>query len=42
MKWPEVMAVPNAARLIWSRPAGTPYYVRGNDKPIIHNLEVQL
>jgi hypothetical protein len=30
-KWAEVLAVPNACRLIWSRPAGTPYYIRGED-----------
>lgn len=30
-KWTEVLAVPNACRLIWARPLGTAYYVRGED-----------
>ena len=28
-KWPEVMAVKNARRLIWARPAGSRYLVNG-------------
>ena len=31
-KWPEVLAVPNAVRLIWSRPAGTAYKTRAMRK----------
>jgi len=30
-KWAEVIAVPNAARLIWARPAGTRYLVRAEN-----------
>ena len=28
-RWPEVVAIPGARRLIWARPAGTQYLVRG-------------
>lgn len=31
MKWPEVVAVPNAYRLIWAMPAGSRYLVRGDN-----------
>ena len=31
LKWPEVAAVPNAYRLIWARPTGSPYLKRGDD-----------
>ena len=31
-KWPEVQAVPNAYRLIWSRPAGTAYRTKAMRK----------
>lgn len=27
-RWPEVAAIPGARRLIWARPAGTPYCTR--------------
>jgi hypothetical protein len=30
-KWPEVIAVPKAYHLIWARPAGSKYIVRGKD-----------
>lgn len=36
-KWPEVQAVPGACRLIWSRPAGTRYLVRGANHTAIYN-----
>ena len=36
-KWSEVMAVPNAYRLIWSRPIGTRYLVRGPNHTSIYN-----
>lgn len=36
-KWPEVVAVPNAARLIWSRPAGTRYLIRQPNHTDIYN-----
>ena len=36
LKWTEVAAVPRAFRLIWSSPAGSPYYKRGdNHKPVL-------
>lgn len=31
-KWPEVAAVPNAYRLVWARPRGSKYLVRGLDR----------
>jgi len=38
-KWPEVMAVPDAKRLVWARPIGTRYYVRGPNHTHILNPE---
>lgn len=38
LKWPEVVAVPNAYRLVWARPIGSPYYQRGeNHKAVLVN-----
>lgn len=36
-KWPEVAAIPNAARLIWARPAGTRYLVKGPNHKAVYN-----
>lgn len=36
-KWPEVAAVPNACRLIWARPAGTRYLIRGENHKAVYN-----
>lgn len=37
LKWPEVVAVPNACRLIWARPAGTRYLVKGPNHKAVYN-----
>jgi hypothetical protein len=36
-KWDEVKAVPNAARLIWARPAGTRYLKRGPNHKAVYS-----
>lgn len=38
-KWPEVMAVKGACRLVWARPAGTRYLVKGPNHSAIYNDE---
>ena len=38
-KWSEVVVVPGAIRLIWSRPIGSPYYVRGADHKAVLNID---
>lgn len=41
-KWPEVLAVPNAHRLVWSRPAGTRYLKRAPNHKAIYNDQVAI
>lgn len=36
-KWAEVAAVPNACRLIWARPAGSRYLMRGPNHKAVYN-----
>lgn len=36
-RWPEVLAVPNAARLIWARPSGTRYLIRGENHQAVYS-----
>jgi len=38
-KWPEVAAVPDACRLVWARPAGSRYMVRGENHKSRYNDE---
>jgi hypothetical protein len=41
-KWPEVQAVPNAFRLIWSRPVGSRYLLRGPNHKSVWNDAVAI
>lgn len=36
-RWPEVQAVAGARRLIWARPAGTRYLVKGENYKAVYN-----
>lgn len=36
-RWTEVAAIPNANRLVWARPAGARYLIRGADHKAIYN-----
>ncbi len=43
LKWPEVAAIPNAYRLIWARPTGSPYLRRAADhKAVWCNVAAEL
>ena len=41
-KWPEVQAVPGATYLIWARPVGTRYLVRGPNHKSVYNDQAEI